>query len=95
MKIVRESNRFKSIIQYFDSWLILMCQNGESRHYAYYVIAILADRYYSKLKLKLNKTPAEQRDIFRPKLFYNYINLKLKKSQCSIKTQRSSHKRKF
>ena len=23
-----------------------------------------------------NKTPAEQRDIFRPKLFYNYINLR-------------------
>ena len=25
-----------------------------------------------------NKTPAEQRDIFRPELFYNYINLRLK-----------------
>ena len=22
----------------------------------------------------LNKTPAEERDIFRPELFYNYIN---------------------
>ena len=25
-----------------------------------------------------NKTPAEERDIFRPELFYNYINLRLK-----------------
>ena len=25
-----------------------------------------------------NKTPAEQRDIFRPELFYNYISLRLK-----------------
>ena len=30
---------------------------------------------------KLNKTRAKQRDIFRPKLIYNYINLSLKKSQ--------------
>ena len=28
--------------------------------------------------LILNKTPAEQRDIFRPELFYNYISLRLK-----------------
>ena len=27
---------------------------------------------------KLNKTPADQRDIFRPELFYNYISLRLK-----------------
>ena len=27
---------------------------------------------------KSNKTPAEQRDIFRPELFYNYISLRLK-----------------
>ena len=27
---------------------------------------------------KINKTPAEERDIFRPELFYNYINLRLK-----------------
>ena len=39
------------------------------------------------------KKPAEQRDIFRPKLFYNYINLRLKNSQCTIKTQRSSKKK--
>ena len=26
----------------------------------------------------INKTPAEERDIFRPELFYNYINLRLK-----------------
>ena len=25
-----------------------------------------------------NKMPAEQRDIFRPELFYNYISLRLK-----------------
>ena len=42
-----------------------------------------------------NKTPAEQRDIFRPKLFYNYINLSLKNSHSTIKTQRSSKKRKL
>ena len=47
---------------------------------------------YNKLS---NKKPAEQRDIFRPKLFYNYINLRLKNSQCTIKTQRSSKKRKL
>ena len=29
-------------------------------------------------KQKSNKTPAEQRDIFRPELFYNYIGLRLK-----------------
>ena len=29
-------------------------------------------------EMKLNKTPAEERDIFRPELFYNYINLRLK-----------------
>ena len=28
--------------------------------------------------LLYNKTPAEERDIFRPELFYNYINLRLK-----------------
>ena len=33
--------------------------------------------------VKRNKTPAELRDIFRPKLFYNYINLRLKNSQCT------------
>ena len=27
---------------------------------------------------QFNKTPAEERDIFRPELFYNYINLRLK-----------------
>ena len=31
----------------------------------------------------INKRPAERRDIFRPKLFYNYINLRLKNSQCT------------
>ena len=30
------------------------------------------------MKRVLNKTPAEERDIFRPELFYNYINLRLK-----------------
>ena len=30
------------------------------------------------LSLNKNKTPAEERDIFRPELFYNYINLRLK-----------------
>ena len=43
----------------------------------------------------IKKTPAEQRDIFRPKGFYNYMNLRLKNSQCIIKTQRSSKKRKL
>ena len=43
----------------------------------------------------LNKTPAEQRDIFRPELFYNYINLRLKNNSCTIKTLRSSKKRKL
>ena len=33
----------------------------------------------------LTKAPAEQRDIFRPKQFYNYINLRLKNSQCTMK----------
>ena len=37
---------------------------------------------------KQNKTPAEQRDIFRPELFYNYINLRLKNSQCTMKKVR-------
>ena len=40
-----------------------------------------------------NKTPAEQRDIFRPKLFYNDMNLRLNNSQCTMKMQRSSKKR--
>ena len=43
----------------------------------------------------LNKTPAEQRDISRPKLFYNYTNLRLKNGQFTIKTHRSSKKRKL
>ena len=30
---------------------------------------------------KLNKTRAKQRDIFHPKLIYNYINMRLKNSQ--------------
>ena len=34
---------------------------------------------------KSNKTLAEQRDIFRPKLFYNYINSRLKRRQCTMK----------
>ena len=34
-----------------------------------------------------NKTPADQRDIFRPKLFHNDINLRLKSSQCTVKMQ--------
>ena len=29
-------------------------------------------------EMSFNKTPAEERDIFRPELFYNYINLRLK-----------------
>ena len=40
---------------------------------------ILSD--YDNLDVMLgneNKTPAEERDIFRPELFYNYINLRLK-----------------
>ena len=32
----------------------------------------------SPVLIKKNKTPAEERDIFRPELFYNYINLRLK-----------------
>ena len=40
-----------------------------------------------------NKTAAEQRYVFRPKLFYNYKKLRLKNSQCTIKTQRSSKKK--
>ena len=33
------------------------------------------------LKIEQNKTPDEQQVIFRPELFYNYINLRLKNSQ--------------
>ena len=39
---------------------------------------------------KTNKTPAEQRDIFLPELFYNYINLRLMNSQCTMKKLRST-----
>ena len=39
------------------------------------------------------KTPAEQRDFFRPKLLSNYIKLGLKNSQCTIERQRSSKKK--
>ena len=34
---------------------------------------------WNQIRRKMkNKTPAEERDIFRPELFYNYINLRLK-----------------
>ena len=39
-----------------------------------------------------DKRPAEQRDIFRQKLFYNEINWRLKKSQCTMKMQSSKKK---
>ena len=45
--------------------------------------------------LPCSKTPTKQRDIFRPKLFYSYKNLRPKNSQCTIKTQRNSKKRKL
>ena len=32
-----------------------------------------------------NKTPAEQRDIFRPELFYNYISSRLKNKPMQYK----------
>ena len=41
-------------------------------------------------KNKFNQAPTEQWDYFRPKLFYNYINLRLNNSQCTMK--KSSNK---
>ena len=38
-------------------------------------------------------TRRPQRDIFRPKLFYNYLNLRLKNSQCTIKTKKFEEKK--
>ena len=35
-------------------------------------------KFGPKFASNVNKTPAEERDIFRPELFYNYINLRLK-----------------
>ena len=43
---------------------------------------------FQLFRLKTNKTPAEQRDISRPKLFYNYIKLRLKNSQSTMKKVR-------
>ena len=42
-----------------------------------------------------NKTPAEQRDIFRPKLIYNYINWRFKNSQCTEKRKEVRIKESF
>ena len=50
---------------------------------------------YEDLNLSGSKTPAEQRNVFRPKLFYNYINLRLKNSQCTKKRKEVRKKESF
>ena len=42
------------------------------------ILKILEQDIKNKIDRKENKTPAEERDIFRPELFYKYINLRLK-----------------
>ena len=44
---------------------------------------------------QLGQDPAEQRDIFRHKLFYNDINLRLKNSQSTMKMQKQNSTKKF
>ena len=41
-------------------------------------LLVLTNDSSTFIVLCINKTPAEQRDIFRPELFYNYISLRLK-----------------
>ena len=42
------------------------------------ILQVIVKYLSAILKINRNKTPAEERDIFRPELFYNYINLRLK-----------------
>ena len=64
-----------------------LLDKSRSNGYAY------RPKEYEHYGENLNKTPAEQRDIFRPKLFYNYINLRLENSQCTKKRQKLEEKK--
>ena len=79
-----------SLLEIFDFFLEILA----TFQFGTQMMKILTQVNYKKVASSLwsfehvyKQDARQQRDIFRPKLFYSYTNLRLKNSHCTMKTQ--------